>query len=153
MTYQVTTSTDCANQTSICSTCLSFCTWHERMQNATGLTDITVLKSKWDLCAGQARGGPTERKEGMDIICIVFSRVAAARAGCHKAGLCWGGGLTPSPACSCMEAKNREVGLHKLSFVLQKCQQCHKQSSKDPLRYQPTEGQNQTLFLFFFLLE
>lgn len=56
-------------------------------------------------------------------------------------------------AFSCWEVENREVGLHKLSFVLQKCQQCHKQSSKDPLHYQPTEGQNQKLFLFSFLLE
>lgn len=59
----------------------------------TGLTDVTVLKSKWDLCAGQARGGPTERKEGMDIIGIVLSRAATAHAGCHEAGLCLGGGL------------------------------------------------------------
>lgn len=79
---------------------------------------------------GQAWGGKTGRKEGMDIICIVLARAAGARAGCHEAGLCLGGGLAPSPAFSCREAVNREVGLHNPSFVLQKCQQYLKQQQR-----------------------
>lgn len=73
--YQETISTDCTSQTSICSTCFSFCTQHEWMQNATGLTDATVLEWKQDLHSGASTGRKNGKKRvrERDIICIMLA--------------------------------------------------------------------------------
>lgn len=58
---------------SICSTCFSFCFWHEWMQNVTGLVDVTVLKWKQDSHSGVGTGRKNEKSEGLDIISIVLA--------------------------------------------------------------------------------
>lgn len=58
---------------SICSTCFSFCFWHEWMQNVTVLVDVTVLKWKQDSHSGVGTGRKNEKSEGLDIICIVLA--------------------------------------------------------------------------------
>lgn len=97
------------------------------MQNATGLTDVTVLKWKWVLCAGAGMGRKNGQKRGNGH--HLYHACQGSRSSCCEAGLCLGGGLAPPPAF-CREAVNREVGLHNPSFVLQKCQQYLQQQQR-----------------------